>query len=415
MSKIDKFFSIRANADSETPAEISVRGLVGSYYDAETYSPTDTEEDVLNALKKIPSGKKINLRINSLGGNFGLALGCYNALARRSADITTYNEGFACSAGSVLFAVGSRRVSPASSVVMVHRAAGGVEGNSDDVRKYAEALDACSTAMAACYAKATGDTPQQWMDKMKAETWMSGEQAVASGLATDTGGEDISMEDDSDMGAESRLIVATFKNIPQNLRSRLTVTAQAPAQLPTPPTNQQPTKIKSMKNIIAALVATGITGLAADADETAVLPHITALIGERNALKTESTAQATARKTRITALVDAAVTEKTIVEAQKAGLITLGSGSPEGETSAMAILADIRALKTAPAARGARPVPRGEGEGDSIESLLEDQKDAIAAGDGEKMAEINAKLAEKRGRKDLFSPVAETRVYSGRN
>jgi len=77
----------------------------------------------------------------------------------------------------------------------------------------------------------------------------------------------------------------------------------------------------------------------------------------------------------------------------------------DGEAEVLAQLAELREAKAAASGRGARPVPRGEGEGETIESLLNAQSDAISGNDPQLLAEINSKLAVKRGRQDLFKPV----------
>lgn len=399
-------FNVQANATTTEPAEIVIRGVIGSYFDDETWSISDTEEDVLNELNQIPAGKKINVRINSVGGDVGLTLGCYNALARRTADVTTYNEGYACSAASVLMLAGSRRVSPKSSIWMIHCASNYCGGNAAASRKNAEMLDVHDQTLAAIYAKAAGGTPGEWMKKMEAETWMTGEQALECKLATSDEGDTLPMDDDmGEPEAQARqAIVSTFKNVPENLRSRIFVKAQA-AVIPPPAVNNQPKKT-NMKSIITALVAAGFSIPAETTDETLILPAIMALITARTSLTAEVAAVTKARLTRITDLVTAAVTDKTIVEARKAGLINLGSATAEGETEVMAFIGDLRAAKVTGGPRGARPVPRGENEPDTRETLLADQAEAIAAGDSDRLAVINVKLREQRGHGKMFTPEA---------
>ena len=58
MSKKYPFLNIVASADA-APAEIHVRGVIGSYYNSETYSISDTEEDVLNEYNQVLWKQKI--------------------------------------------------------------------------------------------------------------------------------------------------------------------------------------------------------------------------------------------------------------------------------------------------------------------------------------------------------------------
>jgi len=392
------FILVTANAGTDMPAEISIRGVIGRYWNSETYSIGDTESDVLDELKTIPAGKKINVRINSIGGEVAYCLGCYNALAGRAADVTTYNCGYACSSASILMLAGSKRVSPKSSIWMIHRAAANTSGNTKDKLKDSEMLQKHDDMMASLYAKHAGGTPQEWMDKMDAETWMTGEEAVQMKLATDGDGE---MEQAAgEVDDQSKKVIATFKHIPDNLKSRLTITAKA--NLPMP----QPTK-QSMKKIIDALVAAGFT-VGADATEDAISLVISRDVAP---IKAENQKHIDARKSRVTTLLDAAVADKTITEARKSGLLAFGTANAEGEAEVMAQIADIRTAKAATNRRGANPVPRGEEAGDTIESLLAEQAEAIKEKDSDTLAQINAKLAAKRGRDKIFEPYEERPVY----
>lgn len=403
-------FIVRAQADGEY--EISVRGIIGQYFDPETYSMSDTEQDVLNELNQIPAGKKINVRVNSIGGAVQLGLGIFNALSRRKGDVTTYNDGFACSAAAIVMLAGDRRVSPPASMMMIHNASGGGEGTAKDMRTIADCLDTIDDVQASTLAMVSGKkTKAEFAAMLSTTTWMTGEQAVECGLATECAGEVMPDDDEDAATAKAELeLVGHYKNPPKNLLERLNAKAQA---VTPPPTNNQPTKEKTMKLIIAALVAAGIS-VAADASEETVLANINPILAENKRLKTENEAHLAARKNRLTALLDAAVTDKVIVEARKTSLLALGTASAEGETEVTAQVAELREAKAVKAPRGAEPVPRAQGGGneDTIESLLEEQAEAMKGTDGELLASINAKLSKLRGRDKLFTPPEERPAFA---
>ena len=403
MKKRPYNLSVRAQADDTY--EISVRGIIGEYMNAD-WTRGDTETDVLNELAKIPVGKKFSTRVNSKGGSVDLALGIYNALSRRAADNTTYNDGYACSAGSIVMLSGARRVFPSSSLTMIHRAQGGVDGTGDDMRTMAVGMDAIDAIMAQTYAAASGKkSKDEFLTMMDKTTWLTGEQALELGLATDVTGETEPDEDDAETAKAELKIVAHYKNTPKDLLSRLNAKAQATALPPQPPT--QPTNKNKMKNIIAALVASGITGLAADADETQVLPHVTALLADNARLKNENTAHVAARKSRVEALLNTAITDKVLIETRKPGLLALGSASAEGEIEVAAQINELRAALVTRAPRGAKPAARipGDETGD-VESQLEDIREEMSKPGitTEQRAALVAKSLKLRGLDNLYAP-----------
>jgi hypothetical protein len=143
-----------------------------------------------------------------------------------------------------------------------------------------------------------------------------------------------------------------------------------------------------------------------------VLAHVNSVISQRDGLKTQVDAVTAARKTRIEAAVNLAVTDKIVAEGRKASMITTGCASADGETVVLDQIADLREAK-ATTRRGAPAVARGTqtGEEESIEELLEQQKDAVASGDGDKVAAAVAKLRVARGRKEpLFEEPQYTRA-----
>src|SRR6478752_7062841 len=92
----------RGNNRLEVRAEKDVYELVllgavgGSWWDDGGIK----EKEVRDALKTIPKGKPINVRINSEGGSVKEGLGIYNAFLQRSKDITAYVDGYALSIAS---------------------------------------------------------------------------------------------------------------------------------------------------------------------------------------------------------------------------------------------------------------------------------------------------------------------------
>lgn len=126
---------------------------------------------------------EIDLHINSPGGEVWDGIAIYNALVTHKARITTYDDGIAASAASVIFMAGDSRVMAQGSQLMIHDAWGLCAGNAADMTEMAARLNQESDNIAGFYANRSGGTVASWRKAMLAETWYSADEAVAVGLA----------------------------------------------------------------------------------------------------------------------------------------------------------------------------------------------------------------------------------------
>lgn len=169
---------IRASADQ--PAEILVHGPIGkSFWSDEGISG----KELTDALNEIPTGQKVVVGVNSQGGAVGEGLAIYNAINRRRNDVTVRIDGYALSIASFFPLAASRVVSPKSSIWMIHKAWNWASGNADQLRKDAEMLDTHDKVLADGYTSRTGKKRADIEAMMAAETWLTGEEAVAMKLA----------------------------------------------------------------------------------------------------------------------------------------------------------------------------------------------------------------------------------------
>lgn len=128
-------------------------------------------------------GKNLNIYINSGGGSVFAGIAIYNMIKRfaESAEVKVYVDGLAGSIASVIAFAGSEPPKiPSNAFLMIHNPWALVEGNSADLRKMADDLDAISGGILAVYMEhakegVTEDTIRELMD---AETWLSGEEAA---------------------------------------------------------------------------------------------------------------------------------------------------------------------------------------------------------------------------------------------
>lgn len=128
---------------------------------------------------------KINVYINSYGGEVAEGLAIYNALKRHKAKVTTYCDGFACSISSVIFMAGDERVMSNASLLMIHNAlVSWTSGNANELRKQADDLDVITQASINAYMESVNITEEELKNMLDAETWISPQDAIDKGFAT---------------------------------------------------------------------------------------------------------------------------------------------------------------------------------------------------------------------------------------
>lgn len=135
-------------------------------------------------LAELGDVSKINVYINSYGGEVAEGLAIYNALKRHKAKVVTYCDGFAASIASVIFMAGDERIMNDSSLLMVHNAWSWGEGNAEQLRKQADDLDKITQASIIAYKAHSTLTEEEIKNLLDNETWILPEEALEYGFAT---------------------------------------------------------------------------------------------------------------------------------------------------------------------------------------------------------------------------------------
>ena len=152
---------------------------------------------IVNQLKELDVDT-INVHINSYGGDVSEGLAIYNVLREHKAQIVTICDGFACSAASVVFMAGDRRVMQPASLLMIHNAWTVAMGNAAQLRKTADDIETITQASVEAYKKVATISEEEIKALMDAETWILPKDAVEYGFATE-----IDDEDDDDEPKQS--------------------------------------------------------------------------------------------------------------------------------------------------------------------------------------------------------------------
>lgn len=136
-------------------------------------------------LEQLTDVERINVYINSYGGEVAEGLAIYNALKRHKAKVVTYCDGFAASIASVIFMAGDERIMNESSLLMIHNAWTFCEGNAEQLRKQADDLEKITQASVIAYKAHSTLSEEEIKDLMDKETWLLPTEALEYGFATD--------------------------------------------------------------------------------------------------------------------------------------------------------------------------------------------------------------------------------------
>lgn len=141
-----------------------------------------TADDFARDLARVTAAR-IEVQINSPGGDVFDGLAIYNALRAHPAEITTRVDGLAASAASVIVQAGDHRVMLGAAQMMIHEAWGVAVGPAREIREFADLLDRQNEVIAGIYAQRSDGDVDAFRELMTAETWLTDEGAVELGLA----------------------------------------------------------------------------------------------------------------------------------------------------------------------------------------------------------------------------------------
>ena len=172
-----KYYALEKEGNS---ASVTVYGDITSWPRMES----DVSAYMLSKQIDAIEADRIDVYINSYGGEAPEGIAIYSALKRHNAKVVTHCDGFACSAASVVFMAGDERIMGEASLLMIHNAWSGATGNAAELRKAADDLDIISAAAANAY-RAAVNIDDAKLDQMLAEeTWIAPQDAVDMGFAT---------------------------------------------------------------------------------------------------------------------------------------------------------------------------------------------------------------------------------------
>lgn len=175
---------------------------------------------------KLRGAKKLTVHINSCGGNLYTGSAIHDLLREMVDHVTVIIEGIAASAATVIAAAGDTVKMAKNGLYMIHEPSAMIFDNmtADDAEKLKNMLDAGAESAANAYAEKTGMSVKALRKMMKAETWMTGEEALEKGFVDELIESDVVMA----MSAKDKLMVngdtltvGGYGNLPGDLKALL--------------------------------------------------------------------------------------------------------------------------------------------------------------------------------------------------
>lgn len=130
----------------------------------------------------------IDVELNTPGGDVFAGLGIFNMLRAHAAkgfQVTTRVMGVAASIGSVLLLAGDKREMPKNTMAMTHNVASGIWGTADELRDHADTMDKVKGQLRGIYVDRLGVDEATADAMLGKDNWMTADEALAAGFATD--------------------------------------------------------------------------------------------------------------------------------------------------------------------------------------------------------------------------------------
>lgn len=248
--------SLRENADGSVTLRLyEPIDSWGEFWGISAKEFTETLDQVPDTVPEI------RLLINSPGGEVYEGLAILNALRAHPARVVAIVEGIAASAASFIAAGVDELVMMHNSELFIHNAWGWAMGNAAEMTLAAADLSRIDMNLASIYAAKAGNSAEDWLPAMGADTFYSADEAVAAGLADRIEGEGDAA------AARARFDLSTFS-------ARM---PRAVAQLPASEPVALDTEEQNMD--FRALLIEKL-GLAADATDDEIVAALDAVIAE---------------------------------------------------------------------------------------------------------------------------------------
>ncbi len=207
--------------------ELILSGMVGDDFWGDGF----TSGQVIAALAQLGRNTDVTIRLNSGGGIATEGAAIHAALKAHKGQVTIIVEGIAASAASLIACAGDQVEMALGSVFMIHDPATITWGTVADHQLAIRMLESLAESYAETYADKTGGTAVAMRDLMKAETWLTAQEAVDQGFADSLA----SANDNAEPAQPSAFAYAVYAKAPERIVALANANGWKPPQSVKPP------------------------------------------------------------------------------------------------------------------------------------------------------------------------------------
>lgn len=145
----------------------------------------DSARVVAELMSVAAVSEKIEVHINSKGGDVFSGIAIYNALKNSPSNIAIYIDGVAASIAAIIALCGKPLYMSRHAKLMLHAVSGGVYGTAEELRQTAKTIEQLEEDLAAMIADRCKNTPEEVLEryfKDGADHWLTAQEANDLGI-----------------------------------------------------------------------------------------------------------------------------------------------------------------------------------------------------------------------------------------
>ena len=172
---MERIFNIIPGPQEDTCC-ILLYGEIGDYADVGA-------EDVVRQLVAAErTYRKIDVRINSVGGDVAAGIAIFNFLRQSAADITIYIDCVAASTASFIAGCGKRVKMSRYGQIMIHQPMGGAQGQASDMEITVREIKKLKSELYNIISEHSGQPLEKVEKDSDRDYWMTSEEAFSYGM-----------------------------------------------------------------------------------------------------------------------------------------------------------------------------------------------------------------------------------------